>query len=92
MKNILSNARKSEILDYIMDYPADIGRIVGFTDFRELHNAWIKKMIDPPGDFTLQAHRGSYKTTCLSEAIALRMLLRPRENIIFMRKTGGDVV
>lgn len=43
-------------------------------------------------DFTLQAHRGSYKTTCLSEAIALRMLFYPKENIIFMRKTGGDVV
>ena len=92
LKNILENASRIEILDYILDYPADIGRIVGFKDFRAFHNDWIKKMIDPPGDFTLQAHRGSYKTTCLSEAIALRMILYPWQNIIFMRKTGGDIV
>lgn len=91
MKNILRSASKKEILDYIMDYPADIGRIVGFSDLTGLHNEWIKKMIEPKGDFTLQAHRGSFKTTCISIAIALRMVLRAWENIIFMRKTESDV-
>ena len=88
----LLNATKTEILDYLTDYPADIGRIVGFKDFTGLHNEWLKKMILPPGDFTLQSHRGSYKTTCLSLAIALRMIFYPNQNIIFMRKTGSDVV
>ena len=90
--NTLDNASKREILDFLTNYPADLGRAVGFSDFRDLHNGWIKKMILPPGDFTLQAHRGSYKTTCLSEAIALRMVFYPHENIIFMRKTDSDVV
>ena len=90
--NTLSTATKTELLDYLTNYPADIGRIVGFADFTDLHNGWLKKMILPPGDFTLQAHRGSYKTTCLSEAIALQMIFYPNQNIIFMRKTGSDVV
>lgn len=90
--NTLSTATKRELLDYLTNYPADLGRIVGFSDFTELHNAWIKKIVMPEQDFTLQAHRGSFKTTCLSCGIADRMLFYPHENMIFMRKTGGDVV
>lgn len=90
--NTLDSASKREILDYVTRYPADIGRVVGFKDFTDLHNSWIKKMVLSEEDFTLQAHRGSYKTTCLSEAIALRMLFFPHSNIIFMRKTSSDVV
>jgi len=88
----LQTATKKEILDYLTSYPADLGRILGFSDFTDLHNEWLKKIILPEGDFTLQAHRGAYKTTCLSEGIGLRMLFYPHENTIFMRKTGGDVV
>lgn len=88
----LSTATKTELLDYMTNYPADIGRVVGFSDFTDLHNKWLKKMILTTEDFTLQAHRGSYKTTCLALAIALRMIFYPTQNIIFMRKTGGDVV
>lgn len=87
----LDSANKTELLDYLTEFPADIGKVLGFADFTDLHNGWLKKIVMPPGDFTLQAHRGSYKTTCLSEGIALRMLFYPKENIIFMRKTGGDV-
>ena len=90
--NTLYDATRNEILDYLTDYPADIGRIVGFKDFTDLHNEWLKKMILATKDFTLQAHRGSYKTTCLSLAIADRMIFYPDQNIIFMRKTGSDVV
>lgn len=92
MNTTLNSASRGEFLDYLLDRPADIGKIVGFSDFTELHNGWLKKMIEPPGDFTLQAHRGSYKTTCLALGIAFRMVFYPWENTIFMRKTGGDVV
>lgn len=88
----LSTATQTELLDYLTEYPADLGKVLGFKDFTNLHNKWLKKIILPPGDFTLQAHRGSYKTTCLAEGIALRMLFFPGENIIFMRKTGSDVI
>lgn len=90
--NTLSTATKTELLDYITNYPADIGRALGFADLTDLHNEWLKKIIMPPGDFTLQAHRGSFKTTCLGLGMPLRMVFYPYENIIFMRKTGGDVV
>ena len=43
-------------------------------------------------DFTLLAHRGSYKTTCLAFAMAAMLLCYPRRNILFMRKTDEDVI
>lgn len=48
-------------------------------------------MVTATEDMTLQAHRGSYKTTCLIIAIALLMISRPKSNIIFLRKTDSDV-
>ena len=90
--NTLSTASKREFLDYIIDYPVDIGRVVGFDKLGDLHNKWIQEMVLATEDMTLQAHRGSYKTTCLTVAIAMRMMLYPSQNIIFIRKTGWDIV
>ena len=58
----------------------------------ELHNDWLKKMIFAAEDETILAHRGSYKTSCLSVAIAILMILFPYKNIIFLRKTDDDVI
>lgn len=88
----LDAASKTELLDFLTEHPAEVGKAIGFADFTDLHNQWLRKMILTTDDVTIQAHRGSYKTTCLSEAIALRMLFYPHENIIFMRKTASDVV
>jgi len=72
--------------------PAALGRALGYKDFRDdLHGAWIRSMVTRTDDMTLQAHRGSYKTTCLCVAISLLMLWHPDQNIIFLRKTDGDV-
>lgn len=89
--NTLQTASLKEILDYVTEYPADFGKAVGFYDLTDLHNSWMKKMLLAKEDFTIQAHRGSYKTSCLAVVIALRMLLFPKENIIFLRKTSGDI-
>lgn len=89
--NTLQNASLKQILDYITEYPVDFGKAIGFADLTELHNGWIKKMLLAKDDFTIQAHRGSYKTSCLAVAISLRMLLFPHQNIIFLRKTSGDI-
>lgn len=73
--------------------PIALGRALGYTDFRYgLHDVWIRQMIAPGEDMTLQAHRGSYKTTCLCVAIALMMIRYRDKNIIFLRKTDSDVV
>ena len=77
---------------YFITHPAALGRALGYTDFRDdLHGGWIKRMVTAEDDMTLQAHRGSYKTTCLCVAIALLMLWHPDQNIIFLRKTDSDI-
>lgn len=77
---------------WFITHPAALGHALGYTGFRnDLHGVWIKWMLTNEQDGTLQAHRGSYKTTCLCVAIALLMLWHPDKNIIFMRKTDNDV-
>lgn len=85
------NLSKIDYLDLITDEPYILGKLVGFEDLTELHNGWIKKMLFSADDFTLLAHRGSYKTTCLTIALALMVILEPNKNIIFLRKTDVDV-
>lgn len=77
---------------WFIAHPAALGRALGYRDFRDdLHGVWLRRMLTAEDDMTLQAHRGSYKTTCLCVAIALLMIRYPDKNIIFLRKTDGDV-
>lgn len=82
---------RTKYLDLIYDEPYIIGRELGFPDLTILHNSWIRSMMFGKEDETILAHRGSYKTSCLTIAIALLMTVRPNENIIFFRKTDDDV-
>lgn len=66
-------------------------RMLGFTKLGDLHNRWIVDMVRGRGDKTLQASRGTYKTTCVSVALALIIILLPKKRTLFMRKTDGDV-
>ena len=68
-----------------------IGQMVGFKDMTDLHSGWINEIVMGTEDYTLQAHRGSYKSSCLAVAIALIMIIYPKRNIIFLRKTDNDV-
>ena len=81
----------AEIIEYYIANPEELGRQVGFKDLTPLHGEWIREMINGEGDYTLQAHRGSYKSSCLAVAIAMLMVLQPKRNIIFLRKTDSDV-
>lgn len=83
---------KSDALNLLLYHPASFGRMVGFNKLTdELHNKWLKKMILTTEDKTLQGHRESYKTTCLSVALAILMIINPNDRILFMRKTDDDV-
>lgn len=82
---------RQEYLDLICDEPYIIGHELGFEDLTELHNTWIQSMMFSEQDETILAHRGSFKTTCLTLAIAFLMVIRPNNNIIFIRKTDDDV-
>ncbi len=64
---------------------------MGFTDLNCVHDRWIRKMAFGEGDWTLQAFRGSYKTTSVSVALALMLVFRPNLKVSFMRKTDTDV-
>lgn len=80
-------------LEYMVRHPAALARRLGYKDMRdELHGKWMTQMITARRDMTLQAHRGSYKTTCLGVVIAVLMAVEPDKNIIFLRKTDNDVV
>ncbi len=81
----------AEIIEFYVEHPEELGRQVGFKDLTPMHGEWIREMINGEGDYTLQAHRGSYKSSCLAVAIAMLMILRPKRNIIFLRKTDSDV-
>ena len=80
-----------DTLELIRNDPYLFGIWSGFDDLSDLHNQWIKSFLFRTDDMTLMAHRGSYKTTCLSIAIALMIIIYPHQNIMFFRKTDDDV-
>ena len=82
---------RKQAVDFLLAYPYRFGHSVGFTRLTELHNVWLKEMIRGNEDKTLQAHRGSYKTTCVSIALALIVVLLPNCKTLFMRKTDNDI-
>lgn len=82
---------RSKAVEFLINHPAKFGKMVGFTKLTEMHNEWIRSMVSGHDDYTLQAHRGSYKTTCVSVALALICILLPSKHTIFVRKTDTDV-
>lgn len=82
---------RNEAVKFLIGKPYKFGKLLGFTKLTLLHNNWIRKMIKAKSDHTLQAHRGSYKTTCVSIALAILLILLPNKRILFMRKTDSDV-
>lgn len=84
--NTLPN--RDEVLRLLWNNPVEIGHWLGFRDLTELHNKWLKAFLYGEGDMTLQAHRGSYKTTVLTLFFALHIILFPNETLLFFRKSG----
>ena len=79
-------------VSFARETPYKIAREIGFKDVREYpHNEWMREIITGKADYTLLAHRGSYKSSVLSVCIALIMVLMPYQNIIFLRKADNDV-
>jgi len=82
---------RSDAVKFLISKPYKLGHLLGFTKLKSIHNRWIIKMIKGKDDKTLQASRGTYKTTCVSIALVLIMILLPNKRIMFMRKTDTDV-
>lgn len=82
---------KQKLKNLLINNPVLFANKVGFDKLGSLHNMWIKWMVHKKTDFTLQAHRNSYKTTCVAVALALIIILKPNERTLFLRKTDDDV-
>lgn len=83
---------RMEALELLVNHPAQVARWCGFTQIRDQpHGAWMRQMIAGDGDMTILAHRGSYKTTCLTLVIAILACVQPEKNMLFLRKTDHDV-
>ena len=82
---------RSEAVLFLVQKPYQFGHLLGFTKLTELHNEWIIDMVKGREDTTLQAHRGSYKTTCVSIALSIIIILFPNDRTFFLRKTTNDV-
>ena len=78
-------------MSLIRNNPIEIGHWVGFKDLTNLHNQWLRGFLFKKNDQTLQAHRGSFKTTTLSLFFAIHSVIYPNETLLYFRKTGGDV-
>lgn len=84
---------REQVWDIWRYHPAAVGRMVGFHDLTDqLHGKWMQHIIYGDRDYTLQAHRLSYKSSCLSVALAMWEVLNHGKNALFFRKTDGDVV
>ena len=82
---------RKQAIDFLINNPVKYAHMLGFTKLKQFHNDWIKKMIQSKDDKTLEASRGSYKTTCVSIALALIIILLPNKRTLFMRKTDNDI-
>lgn len=82
---------RQQAIDFLLNSPHRFGHMVGFTKLTKLHSKWIRQLIRVPKDKTIQAHRGSYKTTSVSLALAIIIILMPNKKIAFIRKTDTDV-
>ena len=87
----MSHYPNKSYIKKVIQHPEGLGRKVGFEDLTPMHGEWIREIAFGAGDYTLQAHRGAYKSSCLAVAIAIIMIVYPRRNIIFLRKTDDDV-
>lgn len=79
------------ILRKVKEQPYILGHHLGFNKLTPLNNDWIRDMVFGTEDTTLQAHRGSYKTTSVAEALYLIIILYPNDRTKFFRKTDTAV-
>ena len=83
-------ATRADIVAALRANPVALAPKLGFKLLTDLHAGWVRDMVFGSGDMTLQAHRGSYKTTSVSIALWLILILMPNVKTAFFRKTDTD--
>jgi hypothetical protein len=75
----------------IWDEPRFLGRLLGYTKLRPLHDRWIRDCWDRKRLSCIMAYRGSYKTTSvIIVGIIRHLLFFPDARILIIRKTFTD--
>lgn len=82
---------RKQAVEFLRDRPVAYAHLLGFNKLTDIHNDWIREMVLGKEDFTLEAHRGSFKTTCVSLGMSISAELLPSLRTLFMRKTDDDV-
>jgi hypothetical protein len=82
--------RRADIVNALRRNPTALAPKLGFDLLTDLHSEWCREMVFGTKDHTLQAHRGSYKTTTVSIALWLQIILMPNMSTAFFRKTDTD--
>lgn len=82
---------RKQAVEFLGNNPVKFAHMLGFNKLTDLHNDWIIDMVKGKEDETLKAHRGSYKTTCVSFALFEIIVLLPKLRTAFFRKTDTDV-
>lgn len=82
---------RQQAIDFLLHTPDKYAHMLGFGKLGTIHRQWIIDMVRGQEDKTLQSSRGTYKTTCVSVALALIVILLPNKRTLFMRKTDGDI-
>ena len=80
-----------DVIASLKEHPVRYAHLMGFDRLNQTHDEWLKRILYGSGDWTIQAFRGSDKTTTISVALALLMWLKPNLRIVFLRKTDADV-
>ena len=83
--------RRADIVNALRKNPTALAGRLGFTLLTDIHRDWCREMVFGKFDHTLQAHRGSFKTTTVSIALWEILLLMPNLHTAFFRKTDTDV-
>lgn len=82
---------RNDAIQFLKTKPSKFGHMLGFNKLGPLHNEWLTTMLRGKGDTSIAASRGTYKTTCVSVALALIIILLPSKRTMFMRKTESDI-
>ena len=77
----------------VRQFPHLLGHLVGKTKLTALHSQWIWECWGSEDHYSLQAHRGSFKTTSITEVGAVWFLLFfPSTRIAIVRETWKEAV
>lgn len=77
-----------EQVHFLMEHPHLIGHLCGKTKLTDLHSSWMHWMLDHKEKRGLLAHRGSFKSTCITEIGPIYCLMKnPEETICIVRKS-----